>query len=1061
MVTLSIFHFFILLALIWLVLPGLLIPFCISHIKQVEKDINLITDKSHQEIWSVVQNATSALLPMSSSATNLAKVAAYSLGNKTDITFGIIKAKVAPLLFQALLTIPHVSQISYIGKDGMFFALYTQWTQVNQQIFAIYSNSTSLSKANRTGNNSLWYTQPVDFDTGKLYGESVMFHPQVMVNENWLQQAINTTNGYASLGKSWNDVNNLLVLNTARVHENGVISIGFELKSLMDVFTGIKPSSGGLYLVTKDGKILSNGVPKTRIFLEGNTAISFKILRENGYQVGNDHNIMLQLNYEVAQSYIVDILGTKYILYSSPFNLTGIPSVFVLALPYDGMHNKMHHNIIFVFVLLLVTYLMTTVSIFSFIMFMVRKASTEMCLRASLIKQKEATQQAERKSKNQNLAFVSASHDIRASLAGFDGLIEMSINDVRQVSELAKNFRLMQECSHHLHSMLNSILDTSKIEAGMMELEEKPFDIVKVVEGVVDLFYPVGLNKEVDVILDLHDGSLTKFSQVIGDERRLRQILSNLLSNAIKFTSDGYVSVRVRAMKRRLQSPIFDSKHDQSTTYLSRFFSKTSEKCANLEGIDEVRRDHNCMEFIFEINDTGKGIPKEKQGSVFEQYVQVKETALEDEGTGLGLAIVQSLVRLMGGEISIVDKVREKGTCFRFYVVFKVSRSDLFSNSEDEKTPSLSNLSAGSNTPFCSPIRQDSSSSTVVLFISSDARRRMAQKFLRAQGIKVLAVENIQLLLETLRGFRQEQNSICALRPGLNLSFGYLIRSISRESSPKNVPLSVLDGTDVSPARRTNRATVSGFILLVIDTTRADFHELCKVVAEFRKNSKNACFRVVWLGFRCMKVHGLDEKHLPPSDIIIPMPLHGSRLYSLIDLLPDFGGMIPCTPPQGNQRTPSRQDEIQEISKISPSSSSPLRGKKVLLVEDDKLQQMIAKKSLLKHGLVIDTCTNGEEALTLVSKSLNDQRDLGASHILPYEYIFMDCQMPVMDGCEATRQIRLIEKDYGVCIPIIGLTAHAEGEELNTFLAAGINIHICKPLNEHKILKVVKDLHSR
>lgn len=69
--------------------------------------------------------------------------------------------------------------------------------------------------------------------------------------------------------------------------------------------------------------------------------------------------------------------------------------------------------------------------------------------------------------------------------------------------------------------------------------------------------------------------------------------------------------------------------------------------------------------------------------------------------------------------------------------------------------------------------------------------------------------------------------------------------------------------------------------------------------------------------------------------------------------------------------------------------------------------------------------------------------------------------MPEMDGCEATRLIRLKEKEYGVHIPIIGLTAHAEGEELNKFYVAGIDIYISKPLNEHKILKVIEDLHRR
>ncbi|MFS7952016.1 putative histidine kinase response regulator and transcription factor RR-A-type family [Helianthus anomalus] len=72
----------------------------------------------------------------------------------------------------------------------------------------------------------------------------------------------------------------------------------------------------------------------------------------------------------------------------------------------------------------------------------------------------------------------------------------------------------------------------------------------------------------------------------------------------------------------------------------------------------------------------------------------------------------------------------------------------------------------------------------------------------------------------------------------------------------------------------------------------------------------------------------------------------------------------------------------------------------------------------------------------------------------------MDCQTLVMDGCEATRQIRQMEKEYGVHIPIIGLSAHGEGEELNKFVK-GIDSHVSKPLNEHKLLKMIEDLHSR
>nr|GEY60333.1 histidine kinase CKI1-like [Tanacetum cinerariifolium] len=259
---------------------------------------------------------------------------------------------------------------------------------------------------------------------------------------------------------------------------------------------------------------------------------------------------------------------------------------------------------------------------------------------------------------------------------------------------------------------------------------------------------------------------------------------------------------------------------------------------------------------------------------------------------------------------------------------------------EDDKT-----LSSGSNTPIRSPKRLDDNSSIVVIFISSDERRRVIQEFLRAHKIKVLGVKNIVELSQTLRELKQEQEKLSTSKSDLNKSFGFLGWPTSRSSntSPKNDPLS------------------------------------------------------------------LDEKQLPPSDLIIPMPVHGTRLNSLINLLPEFG--------DGN-----------------PS------------------QHLTSQKLLSINGVTTTSCVNnGKKALDMVTKGLNDQRNIGASHILPYDYIFMDCQMPDMDGCEATKQIRLVEITYGVHIPIIGLTAHEEGEELNKMFAAGIDIYISKPSNNQKI----------
>ncbi|GJV52306.1 histidine kinase CKI1-like protein [Tanacetum coccineum] len=896
--------------------------------------------------------------------------------------------------------IPRVSQISYIRKDGMVFALYSK----DQQVIAIYSN-TSFSEATKARRNYAWYTQHVDSDTGKLYGDVVVFPPQLLDNESWFQKALNTTHHpFASLGHSWHDVDNPLVLSTARVGDNEVVSLGFELKSLMNVVRGIIPFGGGFYLATKDGNVLGDGILNTRLVLDGNATICFQMLRANGDRNVKEYKTVLRLSYQTPQVYILENAGTKYILYSSSLDITGIQSVYVLALPYDGLQSKMHKNIVFLFVLMALMFFV--ICIVNFVDLLVVAARKEMCLTSEI--------------KNRDLEFVKASHDIRASLAGITGMVEMSTNDLPQGSDLAKNLKRVKSRSEDLKMLLNSILDKSKNEARKIQPEEKPFDLIKVLEEQVDLFYPVGQRKGLDVILDLGDGSLSKHSQVKGDKVKLKQILANLLSNAVKFTKEGYVSVRCRvhAINSRVQNSTPSSTGNKLTRCLLWFCVKVNKKFGIMETTNKVHSDPNYMEFVFEVIDTGKGIPKDKRVSVFENYVQVKETtpkhegnglglgietAPEHEGTGLGLGIVQSLVRLMGGEISIVDnKVGKKGTCFAFSVVLDVCVSNSRNIHEDDKT-----LSSGSTIPLRSPKRLDDNSSIMKGHTRVSASR-------------------------------------------------------SSNTSPKNVPLSAMDGTDVSPTQSTNSLTLSSFILLVLDTTRANFRELSKVVAEFRKDSKNESFRVVWLGSRCIKLQGLDENQLPPSDLIIPMPVHGTRLNSLINLLPEFGGMFPSTPPHQNQPTPREVEETQIITRDEQTlrkqegpteitKSSPLRGKKVLLADDEPCQHMIVQRLLSRNGVTTTSCVNnGEKALDMVTRGLNDQRNIGASHILPYDYIFMDCQMPKMDGCEATKQIRLVEKNYGVHIPIIGLTAHEEGEELNKMFAAGIDIYISKPLDDQK-----------
>ncbi|KAL2535239.1 Histidine kinase CKI1 [Forsythia ovata] len=1133
-----------------LLLPGLIIPFWI-RIKRIENEVNLISYNINQQLFSgLLENTASLFASINASTINLARSLSSSL-ERNELQFAKIESKVASTLFLALSTIPDLSQISYISLNGLFFAYYTR----GDQLFGVFSNSTFSSTRNDT-RKYCWYTQAASRDTGKLYGESIKFpHPDV-VNSSWFQEALNSMNGYTSIGSQWDNSQDFLFLSTAVMDGKGVVSLGFPVKSLIYSFTGIAFYNGSLYLAREDGSVLTGGIPNTRMIFNGNQ-VSFQLLSPNGDQVGTVGNVACQAVDGTIGASTLSIWEKKYVINCSPVEIARLKLVYVLALPENYLALLIHQNIKFAFVLLRLMLVAMAIMIFIFVLFTVRAARREMHLCVALIKQKESTEQAERKNMNKSLAFASASHDVRASLAGLTGLIEICHYQVVPGSELQTNLIQMEVCAKDLLGILNSILDASKIEAGKMQLEEEEFDLEQLLENVVDLYYPVGMKKGVDVVLDPNDGSVTKkFSRVKGDRGKLKQILCNLLSNAVKFTSDGHVTVRTWARKPSFENEILASNHYTWMNCILCLFSRIDKAHSESGVVNTIRQDPNCMEYVFEVNDTGKGIPKEKQKSVFENYVQVKETALGQEGTGLGLGIVQSLVRLMGGEIGIVDKeVGERGTCFRFNAFFSTCNETGISGNarEDDIEVQGGSISSdsyqysGSITRIHSPKAEVSQ---VVIFIQSNERSQIIQKFMERQGIKAYAVKQHEQLSETLKRIKQKLN--LSHQSSSGKSDVNSLRASSNRS--KDVPLSSLDGTDNVPPlqRRTSCRGFSSFVLIVIDTGAGPFRDISRAVAEFRRDlSNNCCSRVVWLdkpGTNRINFHGLDEDKLPAMDLIISKPLHGSRLKQIIGLLPEFGGAIQGMPLRRGENTcnseystsaaankthtgqiagkssseniPSRMGEIEEldipsklyrVSGLSPefaprggentysaenmpgqicpesstsakantsqnramtekisgeslplqkgegsSSKKPLTGKKILVADDDPIGRKIATSFASQLGANTYSCVNGEQALEAVCNGLKDQYITGASKIsVPFDYILMDCEMPLMNGIEATRRIREAEGNYGVHTNIIALTAHERGEEINKMIDAGVDDFLTKPLTKQNLFKLL------
>ncbi|XP_062098539.1 histidine kinase CKI1 [Humulus lupulus] len=1129
------------------VLLSLLLPNWYGMIKHVKEDVNLSSNHLHSQLKSQIERTTKLFSQTTSSTPNLARFLDSSF-NGSNLSFFDIENKVSALLFQSLLMTPHLGQISYIGKDGQLLSY--SMDQLNQ-IFVIYSPHYFNMK------NTNWYKQRVDHDTGKAVGDVTTFNPFTTINASWFRDlALSSMNGsYAFLGTKWDNDQDLLLQNSATVnHGKGLIVLGFLVKDLSDEFYGDLSSVVGgslLYLATKDGKMIVNhGLKGTRMVLavedHNHVSVSFELIGDGDGDGGDIGSVTCypyggsgtSSSSSVISTTVVNIEGTNYDFYCSQLDVIGVESVYALAVAQSEMVNFVHKQSIVQLILLVSIMVTTILPIFSFVFINFRDSIIENYLREALIEQREATKLAEERTQNRSLAFARASHDIRAPLAGITGLIQLSYMEVAPGSDLETNLRQMDACTKDLLGILNSILDTSKIEAGMMKLEEEEFEMAPLLEEVADLYHPVGANREVDMILDPCDASVIKFSHVKGDRIKLKQILCNLLSNAIKCTPNhGQVVLRAWARKPCFtDSSIIDTPNQGG---IKKLFSCLSNKKKPHENdhdndddddqaMDMIKNDPHVMDFVFEVDDTGKGIPKEKRKELFKNYVQDKETSVIKGGTGLGLGIVKSLVELMHGEIGVVDKENgEKGACFRFNILLSVCE-DAFDNSNSttikdqneldtselvpsdigEKEQGASQISTLD--PNCSPSPKVDRS-YVVLMIQNDERRRVSLKFMKRLGIKVLVVDQWEQLPSAL-------NKVKYMKQGNNSG-----DNSSNNSSACQGPYNAIEtNADVPSSNSGNYAlslfksstttdhqlqgTSDGLVVMVMDTTAGPISQLLEVANEFKNSLENTPCQIVWLLNPLART--IDNSLFDTNDIVMYKPFHGTRLYQVVRLLPEFKGSsssilgkasttvpssrvkheieeVGSTSNEFNMRlkktlsTPDHDysyssyltsknqflGEVQEPSEStktsSPSEKLPLSGKKILVVDDSLFAREMASRIVIKQGATTDLCSNGKEAFQLVSKELANQMKQAESTTLPYYCILMDCEMSVMNGYEATKEIRKEEKLYGVHIPIIGLTAHTPGsEETNKTIQAGMDACLSKPLKNDDLFQAIRYINA-